>query len=201
MKKALLIVFTKNPKLGKVKTRLAASVGDEKALRIYQFLLDHTFQITRHLEFDKVVYYSDFMPANDVWKKYDFKQFLQTGSDLGEKMSNAFRSAFIRGYEKVVLIGSDCYELEEKEILEAFEKLETKQVVVGPATDGGYYLIGADAYYPALFENKQWSTASVFNDTFQNIADLNLTSHYLQELSDIDDLKDLMKHEDLFAMM
>jgi rSAM/selenodomain-associated transferase 1 len=201
MKKALLIVFTKNPKLGKVKTRLAASVGDEKALRVYQFLLDHTFQITRHLEMDKAVYYSDFMPANDVWKKYDFKQFLQTGSDFGAKMSNAFRAAFIRGYEKVVLIGSDCYELNEKEILEAFEKLETKQVVVGPAADGGYYLIGMDNFYPTLFENKNWSTASVFNDTFQNIVDLNLTSHYLQELSDIDDLKDLMKHEDLFTMM
>jgi uncharacterized protein len=201
MKKALLIVFTKNPKLGKVKTRLAATIGDEKALRVYQFLLDHTFQITRHLDLDKAVYYSDFIPTNDVWKKYDFKQFLQTGADLGEKMSNAFRSSFIRGYEKVVLIGSDCYELDENYLRVAFNHLEKNQVVIGPAEDGGYYLIGMDAHHPSLFENKKWSTASVFNETFQNIADLNLTSHYLQELSDIDDLNDLMKHEDLFTMM
>lgn len=201
MKKSLLIIFTKNPKLGKVKTRLAESVGPEKALRVYQFLLDHTFQITRHFELDKIVFYSDFIPGNDIWKKSDFKQSIQTGTDLGEKMSNAFRSSFIKGYEKIVLIGSDCYELDESHIQNAFDQLEKNEIVLGPASDGGYYLIGMTEHFPKLFRDKKWSTDSVFKDTVEDITALNLTAHYLPELSDVDDLKDLMKYEDLFAMM
>ncbi|MBI3133617.1 MAG: TIGR04282 family arsenosugar biosynthesis glycosyltransferase [Bacteroidetes bacterium] len=201
MKKELLILFIRNPRLGKVKTRLAASIGNEKALRIYQLLLDHTLKITQKSDADKVVYYADFIPANDAWQKAGFKQAIQTGSDLGERMSNAFRSAFIRGYERVVLIGSDCYELTEKEIQEAFEQLVQKQVVIGPATDGGYYLAGLSEHVPALFQNKAWSTPSVFKDTLGDIEKLALTFHLLTELPDIDELNDLLKYDDLFALM
>lgn len=201
MSKELLIVFVKNPRLGKVKTRLAESIGDQKALKIYQILLDHTLLVTQNLFMDKTVYYSDFIPANDSWKKAGFSQQIQTGNDLGEKMSNAFRAAFIKGYDKVVLIGSDCYDLEESHLKSAFYQLEKKQVVLGPAVDGGYYLIGMTEHFSDLFKNKKWSSSTVFNDTFTDILNQNLTAYKLHELSDIDDLKDLIKYENLFNLL
>ncbi|HYI78143.1 MAG TPA: TIGR04282 family arsenosugar biosynthesis glycosyltransferase, partial [Chryseolinea sp.] len=140
MTKQLLIVFIKNPILGKVKTRLAASLGDQKALRVYKKLLDHTLRITGNLEYDKMVYYSDFVPEKDEWLGAGFKQGLQLGQDLGQKMKNAFKDGFRAGYSRIVIIGSDCFELTSYHIAKAFDSLENANVVVGPATDGGYYL-------------------------------------------------------------
>lgn len=201
MTRKLLLVFVKNPRLGAVKTGLAASIGDQKALRVYQLLLDHTLRIASRMDMDKAVYYSDFIPASDAWRKNGFQQFLQTGSDLGERMSNAFRNAFIRGYDEVVLIGSDCYELEIHHLTSAFESLLKKQVVLGPATDGGYYLIGMNAHYPTLFQQKNWSTSSVFAETLESLKQAQLTWDELEQRSDIDDLNDLMQHDDLFLIL
>lgn len=201
MKKKLLIVFAKNPRLGKVKTRLAASVGNEKALRIYHLLLDHTARITADIEVDKVVHYSDFIPASDLWLKLNFKQHLQRGNDLGERMATAFRSSFIRGYEQVVLIGSDCYELDQQILEQAFKQLDTNDVVLGPAKDGGYYLIGMNEFYGSLFDNIQWSTSSVLSETKKILEQNTLSYSLLPELSDIDDLNDLMRYDDLFVLI
>ena len=189
--KQLLIVFIKNPILGKVKTRLAASLGDQKALRVYKKLLDHTLRITGNLEYDKIVYYSDFVPEQDEWLSAGFKQGLQIGQDLGQKMKNAFDEGFRAGYSRIVIIGSDCFELTSYHISKAFDNLENSNVVLGPATDGGYYLLGMTELFENVFENKKWSTDSVLRDTIKNLTDSNIKFNLLEQLNDIDTESDL----------
>jgi rSAM/selenodomain-associated transferase 1 len=138
----ILMVFIKNPVLGKVKTRLAKSIGDEKALHVYHLLLDHTQKTVRRINTDKAVYYSDYINEDDIWKNAEFQKFVQLGDNLGKRMSKAFLESFKMGYKKVVIIGGDCFELNEKIINDAFKILEENEVALGPAKDGGYYLLG-----------------------------------------------------------
>ena len=106
----LLIIFVKNPQLGKVKTRLAATIGDHRALEVYVKLLKHTVAITRELEVDKVVFYSEFIDKNDLWHNSVFLKQLQSAEDLGLKMMAAFDWGFQSGYQEICIIGSDCLE-------------------------------------------------------------------------------------------
>ena len=167
--KKAIIIFVRNPELGKVKTRLAKSVGDESALKIYNFLLQHTVKITEKLNVDKYIYYSENIYRNDMWNPDIFRKKLQTGNDLGERMENAFSEIFGMGYEKVLIVGSDIYELEQKDIENAFESLETSKFVIGPATDGGYYLLGMTQLKPEIFQNKTWGTNSVLEETLNDL--------------------------------
>lgn len=129
--KNLLLIFTRNPKLGKVKTRLAKTIGDEAALDVYKHLLNHTKQVTKNLSCDKAVYYSVKVRENDIWDATTYQKHLQNGNDLGIRMLNAFQQAFSTGYEKVVIIGSDLPDLTSEHINEAFEKLNSNDVVMG----------------------------------------------------------------------
>ncbi len=106
-------------------------------------------------------------------------------------MSHAFDQLFKKGYEKVVIIGSDCPGLTTNHMEEAFVSLDHHDVVIGPAHDGGYYLLGMKELHPKLFENKNWSTASVFNDTMTTINMLELSCHQLEKLTDVDEEKDI----------
>lgn len=195
MSPCLLLIFIKNPVAGKVKTRLAKSIGTERALGVYLQLLHHTLEITKALALDKKVYYSDWIEEKDNWAKAGYEQGLQSGTDLGQRMSEAFERAFEDGYKKVVIIGSDCWELTPSILTEAFDSLNLKQVVVGPARDGGYYLLGMKHYYPELFLNKSWSTSSVFSETVADLRKRNLSYHLLPVLSDVDEEKDLPPFE------
>lgn len=134
----LLMVFVKNPVLGKVKTRLAKSLGDEKALGIYKIMLRYTRIIAMDVDCDKAVFYSDFVEAGDKWSEAGFAQQEQKGDDLGERMLNAFKYAFPLQYRNVVIIGSDCLELNDEIIADAFDYLEKHEIVLGSAKDGGY---------------------------------------------------------------
>ncbi|MCW5518663.1 TIGR04282 family arsenosugar biosynthesis glycosyltransferase [Aureitalea sp. L0-47] len=193
MNKALLLIFTRNPELGKVKTRLAATIGAEAALKIYNFLLNHTFEITRDLTINKHVYYSETIWEDDIWQPSVYEKKLQSGDDLGDRMKNAFERGFKDGYEKIVIIGSDIYDISSKDIESAFEALDTKELVIGEAQDGGYYLLGMNQLYPELFENKQWGTNTVFNDTVADFKDRSV--FYLPMRNDIDLYEDLLEHE------
>lgn len=188
----LLFVFVRNPELGKVKTRLAAFVGDETALEIYQFLLEHTKKATQYLPCDKAVYYSINIREQDIWNKNTYQKHLQKGADLGSRMQQAFVNSFADGYEKVVIIGSDLPDLEERHILEAFEQLNTNDVVLGPAKDGGYYLLGMKKLHPQIFQDKKWGTTSVREETLKNLE--KVTVHLLEELNDVDVLEDIENH-------
>ena len=107
MTEELLIIFVKKPELGKVKTRLAASIGEQRALEIYQQLLQHTYAVSSPLPFDKVVYYTPEVQQNDLWSEGDFQKARQSAGELGERMREAFREGFAAGYRHICLIGSD----------------------------------------------------------------------------------------------
>ncbi|MBI3518497.1 MAG: TIGR04282 family arsenosugar biosynthesis glycosyltransferase, partial [Bacteroidetes bacterium] len=124
-------------------------------------------------------------------------QFLQNGKELGDKMGNAFVKAFNMKYKKVIIIGSDCLDLNENIISDAFKLLDEQEVVLGPARDGGYYLLGMRNYYPQLFKNKTWSSENVLLDTLLDLSNLNLSFKLLPTLSDIDVEKDLIHYPNI----
>lgn len=191
MSKNLLLIFTRNPELGKVKTRLAKTIGDESALNIYKFLLNHTKEVTQDLNCDKAVYYSVKIRNNDIWDASNYQKHQQNGDDLGIRMKNAFQEAFDKNYEKVLIIGSDLYDLKPNHINEAFEKLNSNDVVIGPAEDGGYYLLGMKELHSEVFKNKAWGTSTVRQDTLNDLQ--NVSVHLLETLNDVDvfdDIKD-----------
>jgi len=194
----LLMIFIRNPELGKVKTRLAKTLGDEKALHVYNLLLDHTYKVSKRLRADKAVFYTDFIDSNDKWKTDGFLQFIQNGNDLGEKMNNAFLKAFSMGYKKVIIIGSDCLDLDEYLLAESFIILDENDTVIGPAKDGGYYLLGMKTLHTELFQNKTWSTENILPDTILDLRNLNISYKLLPTLSDIDEEKDLVNYKNLF---
>ena len=191
MSSSLLLIFVKNPELGKVKTRLAATIGNRKALRIYLKLLERTHAITQSLPYDKVVYYSPAVQPNDIWSQGGFQKSLQWEGDLGERMQDAFRAGFAQDYEKVCIIGSDCYELTPEIIRAAYQALDAHEVVIGPSLDGGYYLLGMKELHPELFQNKHWSTSSVLKDTIADLEQKDLRWTALPELNDVDEEGDL----------
>jgi len=190
---SLLMIFAKNPEIGKVKTRLAKTIGEKKALLIYLKLLEHTHAIADRVFADKAIFYSEKVQDFDILDYYKFPKFLQKGNNLGDKMERAFGQAFGQDYEKVIIIGSDCFELSTEIIEDAFTALDDHNVVIGPAQDGGYYLLGMDRHYPHLFKNKTWSTEDVFLDTLLDVKKLKLSYNILPTLNDVDEEKDLGK--------
>lgn len=188
---ALLIIFIKNPQKGKVKTRLAESIGDEQALNIYKELLCFTKSVTDRLNCHRQVWYSHFIGKDDLWTGAGYEKQLQKGKDLGERMKNAFQQAFNEGYKKVLIIGSDCPGLSKEIIQQAWDGLDENELVIGPSKDGGYYLLGMKPFYPELFDNKSWSTPSVLNETLKQADELGLSYRLLPELNDIDTKEDL----------
>lgn len=184
--KQALIIFARNPVRGKVKTRLAATMGDDKALSIYQSLLEHTVQITQQLPCDRYVFYADGISKNDVWPDDLYLKKNQEGKDLGQRMLHAFDTLFQQGYQKIIIIGTDCFELSSFILLDAFTALDEKEVVIGPSEDGGYYLLGMRQFFPFLFEEKAWSTDSVYSSTVQQLVIQNIRYEILPILNDID---------------
>lgn len=152
--KTALIIFVRKPELGKVKTRLAATIGIERALKVYKDLLVHTKSVTQNLPIDKFVFYHNEITKEDIWDNKSFNKILQAEGDLGFKMQEAFTAIFDKGYDKVLILGSDCFQLEEAILKDALHLLDQKDVVIGPANDGGYYLLGMKKMFPRFFKNK-----------------------------------------------
>ena len=190
---SLLIIFTKNPEPGLVKTRLARSIGDEKALEVYEKLRCHTALIAEKAAVNRTACYSHFLPAADIFLTEHFNAQLQVGDDLGERMLNAISRGFDEGFRHIVLIGTDCYELSTANLDSAFLALERADAVVGPALDGGFYLMGLNMLIPELFLGRHWSTKEVFSETIELLQHLSISYELLPELSDIDTFDDLKK--------
>jgi hypothetical protein len=190
--KNCLIIFTRNPELGKGKRRLAATVGDEITLDIYKFLLDHTRTITKNLNVVKQVWYSEKVHDQDDWDNDTYQKFQQSGADLGERMQFACEQA-LQNHDHVIIIGSDLYDLSQADLLQAFEQLAKHDAVVGPATDGGYYLLGfRKNLISGIFENKEWGTDVVLEKTLADFK--NHTYYVLDSRNDVDyyeDIKDV----------
>ncbi len=186
-----LLLFVKNPIAGQTKTRLAQSVGHEKALKMYHQLMEHTrAQAAALSDIQRLLFYSNFIPAEDTWPSPPFDKRLQTGHDLGERMKNAFQEAFDGGSEQAIIIGSDCPGVSTQLLEEAFAALESHDLVLGPALDGGYYLLGMKRFYPSLFNAIAWSTEAVAEQTLAAAESLSLRTARLLALSDVDYLED-----------
>ena len=199
MSNPLIIVFVRNPELGRVKTRLAKSIGDQAALETYKILSKHTSKIISEIDSDQLIFYSDKIQDNDIWTATNCKKQIQTKGDLGQKMLAAFQYGFSLGYQKILIIGSDLYSLRPKHIESAFEQLENYDVVIGPALDGGYYLLGLNFIIPKIFKQKQWSTSSVLKETLSDLKEFNV--NLLEPLNDIDTYEDLKKEPQLLKQL
>lgn len=186
-----LVIFVRNPISGQVKTRLAKDIGDERALEIYIQLLQHTLEITRGLSFRKFIYYADEVSDYDLWSVPGYTKRKQNGNDLGERMHNSFKELFDQGFNRIIIIGSDCLQLQTENLEEAVFLLESNTAVLGPSSDGGYYLLGLTKFYPDVFIDKPWSTDKVFSKTINDFINQGISYALLEELSDIDDVTDL----------
>ncbi len=181
--------------MGSCKTRLAATLGDSRALEVYRFLLRHTEGVAEALEgTDRYVYFSDSLGDGSHWDVSHFTHCLQHGEDLGARMQKAFEAAFSEGYQRVCLIGSDLYDLRTRDLEEAFRLLESHEAVVGPAQDGGYYLLGLTRMFPGLFTAKKWGTSSVLSDTLNSLKGRAVAA--LPVRNDIDYYEDIAGHPD-----
>lgn len=187
-----LIIFTRNPELGKGKRRLAATVGDQVAFDIYKFLLAHTREITVDLNATKQVWYSERVHENDAWDNKVYDKYVQDGDDLGVRMENAFQEAF-KNHDHVIIIGSDMHDMSQADLDHAFKQLKTNDAAIGPAQDGGYYLLGfTKKLVDGVFEDKEWGTETVLEKTLSNLKNVNYAM--LEERNDVDyyeDIKDI----------
>jgi rSAM/selenodomain-associated transferase 1 len=196
-----LAIFCKTPERGFVKTRLAASVGEQKALEIYLGLLKITdgetrsfsssrnLFVTSSLE-DSIEKMRSTLQQHDLFTDPKTSFTIQQGEDLGQRMSAAFENLF-KNHRSVVLIGCDLPELTSALISNAFDALQSNDVVIGPSCDGGYYLIGLNKETPDLFKEISWSTEKVLNQTLEKAGRLSLKVQLLDQLRDIDTLEDL----------
>ena len=183
-----LIIFARKPVLGTVKTRLAKGIGEEKALQIYIKLLQHTRAVAKQVQCDCFIFLTE-PTEDDFWNGFFCEQ--QQGNTLGEKMQHAFEMLFKKGYNHCVIVGSDCPNLEKEIVENAFISLSENDVTIGPAGDGGYYLLGMKKLISPLFKNKDWSTENVFKQTIEDVTNLQLTFKVLPLLNDVDEKKDV----------
>ena len=189
MNKELVIVFVKNIKLGKVKTRLAATIGNQGAFDVYTLLVDVTEKAIKNIKADKRIYFSEAVVEN-TWIN-NFKA-VQKGESLGDRMSNAFKQGFEDGYDRIVLIGSDLPDITESQINAGLQALQTNEVVFGPAEDGGYYLVGFSKFHDFVFQNKPWSQDNLLEETLSELKENRVSFSTLETLNDIDTFEDLV---------
>ena len=185
-----LIIFAKNPVYGKVKTRLATEVGNDKALEVYNELLKHTRDVAAQVTARRFVFYADKVEVGDLWES-GFDKKIQSHGILGERMTKAFAEVSNEGFEKKIIIGTDCFEITADIINDGFDQLDDNDIVLGPATDGGYYLLGMKKSIDEIFVDIPWSTEHVLGRTLEICKGLSLSVYRLPMLSDIDTKADL----------
>jgi len=196
MKDNALIVFVKNPEPGKVKTRIAKTVGNDKAISIYNELLHFTAKIAKGVDCERYVFYFPLVLEDDMFDSAYFHKDLQIKGDLGQKMQAAF-SKILSKHKHAVIIGSDCAELTSADIQRSFDELEENDVAIGPAKDGGYYLLGMNDLQLFLFRDMPWSEDSLLDESIIRIQDRGLNYSLLNIKSDIDYIEDWEKHKHL----
>jgi len=185
-----LLVFMRFPRLGKVKTRLARSLGDDKATEFYRLcshaVLDEILQLSREVE--KYIYLAE--PINEYEMKQlaglEFKISIQEGKNLGQRLCGAFSKAFDSGLRKVAIVASDVPDLSTRIMEQAISSLDNTDVVIGPCYDGGYYLIGMKELHVELFNGISWGTNRVYRQTLDAAKENGLTVGQLPILIDID---------------
>lgn len=194
--KSIVLVFAKAPISGTVKTRLAFVIGNKKALWIYKKLLYKTDSELKKLSQDVVVFYHG--GPSTIFKKIflAFQKKSQLGEDLGERMKSAFQWGFDKGYEKILIIGTDLWDLSKPLLENAFKQLDSNDYVIGPASDGGYYLLGCKKFTKHLFTEKKWGSPEVYHQTMKELMGKSVA--ILDEKNDIDTLEDLEQSPELY---
>src|SRR6266850_6808814 len=189
-----LIIFVKAPRRGSVKTGLARAIGAEAACEAYQKMVEELVERlatipTVELRFTP----DDAVTEIRQWRRDNWHLRPQGEGDLGQRLERAFADAFARGAQYVVVIGSDCPMITPDDIRSAWTVLETNDVVLGPAQDGGYWLIGLGEPRPALFQSIDWSTDKVLKQTLRRARARNLKVELLRELRDVDTESDWLE--------
>ncbi len=201
MIKNLFGLLAKYPEKGKVKSRLAAQMGGEAAARIYRIIAERVFSNTfpdGDSDFCRMIFYSPPQDEDRFESWVPGNVFLpQRGEDIGEIMGNALQDLLKLGASKAVITGADIPELNKTIISGAFYELEHADVVIGPAEDGGYYLIGMKAEYPEIFRGISWSTGEVFAETIRAVENLGLSYSTVKMLSDVDRIGDIIRYDKL----
>lgn len=193
-----VIVFVRFPEKGKVKTRLAKTLGEEFAVNFYKVCAEHTFSECRKISQHQTDIYICCADENDIeiiksWTGNDFKYFAQKGEDIGIKMLNAFRYVFTHNVKNAVLIGTDIPEISSGIISGALNSLENSDVVIGPARDGGYYLIGMNKIYESVFREITWESKNVYSETLGRLNESNIKLVIAPLLNDIDTEENLIE--------
>lgn len=191
-----LIVFTRYPEPGKSKTRLIPALGKEGAATLHRQMAEHMLRQVRKLQRTYAVQVEVHFVGGDrnqmqSWLGTGLNYVPQAEGDLGDRMSQALQTAFASGTNQAVVIGTDCPDLDASLLQKAFDQLHQHDLVLGPATDGGYYLIGMNRLIPQLFQGIPWSTSEVLQQTVAIAQSLNLAIAYLPVLSDVDYPEDI----------
>lgn len=196
-----LIVFTRYPQPGKAKTRLIPALGAESAADLQRQMTEHTLKQVQTLIDRRPLSAEIWFAGTDTpeidrqqmqnWLGSKWHYCPQPSGNLGTRMAHAVQTAFASGASRVVVIGTDCPGLVAEKLVQAFQVLETHDLVLGPAADGGYYLIGLSQFVPALFADIAWSTCDVLQQTVEAAKQANLSIGYLATLTDIDRPEDL----------
>lgn len=194
--RAAILVFVKDPQAGQVKTRLAASIGDIAAASLYRaFVADVMETVTMCASYDCWICFSppESEAAIRAWLGDDHRFIPQAGADLGLRMTRAFEQTFSQGYDRLILIGTDIPQIQPNTLNAAFSALTETEAVIGPATDGGYYLIGfrKTSFTPDVFRNIAWGSDTVKDDTLGCLSAIGCGCFLLPSLRDIDDVEDL----------
>jgi uncharacterized protein len=193
--KRSVILFVKLPEKGRVKSRLARQLGEDAALSLYENMVLDAVDMLKRGRFPFRICYTppDARDRMAVWLGREHDYLPQTGDDLGDRMEGAFARVFSTAVEEALLVGSDIPGLTTGIIEEAFASLVRNDAVIGPADDGGYYLIGfrKNTFTPGIFHDMVWSTSTVFRMTMDRLHDASRKVHILSELTDVDTVEDL----------
>ncbi len=192
----ILIIFGRYPEAGRSKTRLIPALGASGAARLHEDMTRHTLRTAAGLARDYPVRVEVHFTGGDegLMRQVfggDFPYRPQAAGDLGQKMQAALEGALSRGAKRAVVIGTDCPDLTTLILRQAFEALETRELVLGPAHDGGYFLIGCRRVWPELFADIPWGTDEVWARTLAAARGAGLTPHILEPLPDVDRPEDL----------
>ncbi len=194
--KTALIIFAREPKEGKVKLRLCKDLPRPTVVRLYKAFTKDTLAAALKAKCDQCfIYYAGTGSSIPFLRLFEqrFRLKRQMGKDLGERMLRAFTHCSKQHFEKIVIIGTDCPELAAGDIEEAFRKLDAHDCVLGPAKDGGYYLIGLKVPDARIFKGISWGTSSVLEQTIRKVGQARKITFLLREREDIDILADLKR--------
>ena len=188
--KGRLLIFARAPRLGAVKTRLASEIGKEQALAAYVQLLQTLCDNLQSLSNTTLLVTPDDGASElRLLIPPEWEIAAQGSGDLGARLERAFTNAF-EGSDRVLVIGSDCPYVRREDVEAGFEALGKHDLVLGPADDGGYWLVGLNQPRPRLFEGINWSTSTVLAETLKRAAQLGLKTNLLRQLCDVDTAAD-----------